>query len=134
MKRNLKALKRLREVFADAPAERVHMREVTYVAACGTAHCLLGWAGTDLELRKSGLLPTFNRTNCDYNTRALAAARKVFGLDKLTADHLFAFGMTGEMNDVLRENPHAISKRRVMAQLDRVIAGKPIKPYVVKSA
>jgi hypothetical protein len=129
-KRNIKALKRLRAVFEKVPPHRVHMREVIGQAECGTVGCLLGWGTRDRQLRKMGLVMDAHED--PFFT--LRTARKVLGLGPKTAERLFAFNGGPEFDRALRADPHAISKGQVLEQLDRVIAGRPIKPYVVAKA
>lgn len=127
MKRNVKALRRLRSVFRAAPAELVHMRDYTESAPCGTARCLIGWGWTDQKLIEMGL-PNIPQGGRAFYSRRLA---KFFGISVNVARHLFAFYLGRSSEQVLENNPHAITKAQVLRQLDRVIAGKPIRPYRV---
>jgi hypothetical protein len=124
-KRNLKALRRLRAVFRKVPADRVHMRTIEENTSCGTACCLLGWGMRDAKLRRMGLERDMWITS--------DSAAKFFGIGERTAAHLFAFfnGWFSPEVTRLTLDPHAITKAAVLRQLDRVIAGKPIKPYKV---
>lgn len=114
VKRNLKALEKLREIFVRVPEHRVHMGVVMERTHCGSAGCLLGWS----------------RAYAKKHRWFEEARANDFGLANATARKLFAIDVMSE--PALRENPHLITKAQVLRQLDRVIAGKPIKPYVVK--
>jgi len=46
-KRNEELLRRLREVIAEVPDDRLHMRRLVEVSECGTAFCAAGWAAID---------------------------------------------------------------------------------------
>lgn len=136
VKPNLKALRRLRAVFAKVPADRVHMRTLTDKAPCGTVHCLLGWGTTDPQLQAQGLVlipNNFFRGAISYQ-RTLTNAAAVLGLSLKTAQSLFAYDMSDAAMCMLERDEHAVKKTQVLRQLDRVIGGKPIRPYRVKSA
>lgn len=121
-KRNIKALKRLRAVFAKVPAHKVHMGVAMEEAVCGTVGCLWGWGRIDPELREMG---------APYPFREGAV---FLGLDWPSAKRLFAIGGGDRAFLAFERNPHAVSKAQVLASLDDAIAGRPIKPYVIKSA
>lgn len=115
LKRDIRGLKKLREIFAAVPPHSVHMAVVMKKTSCGAAGCLLGWSSAYADEH-----PWFQE-----------ARNKDFGLTDDEARSLFAL-------DVMRapeldKNPHAISKRQVISRLDAAIAGKPIKPYVVRA-
>lgn len=114
VKRNLKALKKLREIFATVPPHSVHMAVVMERTHCGSAGCLLGWS-----LAYQDNHPWFKR-----------AMDKDCGLSNEDARRLFAIDVMSD--PILVANPHAISKRQVLSRLDAAISGKPILPYVVK--
>lgn len=121
VKRNLKALRRLREVFKKVPADNVHMHVIEEETKCGTAHCLFGWGRQDEKLRAMGM------------SVWLHEAGPFFGLTYQEHNALFFDDHPLSMLKVFKHNPHTITKRQVMSRLDAAIAGKPIKPYVVKS-
>lgn len=120
VKRNLKALRRLRGVLRYVPADNLHMQVVEEATDCGTACCLFGWGRQDRQLIGMGM------------PKYLHEARDFFGLTRSEHDALFFDNHSMGMIAVFDENPHAITKAQVLHSLDRVIAGKPIKPYVVK--
>jgi len=123
-KRNVKALRRLRAVFAKVPAHKVHMRVINGHSKCGTVHCLLGWAYTDAKLVSLGL---------DWGSHDIMKnAARTFGLRLDEAKRIF-LNDPARFGSVLITDPHAIDKAQVMDRLDDAIAGKRIKPYVVKS-
>lgn len=118
-KRNIKALKRLRAVFAKVPPALVNMDTMLGIPTmCGTAGCLLYWANQDEACRA-----LVGVKGC------MMADPKVWGLGERTFSNLFAFRDIGDRTDRSR-----ITKAKVMDSLNRVIEGKPIKPYVIKSA
>lgn len=118
VKRNLKALRRWKTVFAKVPADQVHMGEVFGHRACGTVGCLWGWGANDSVLQKMGI-------------PGIDEGAEFFGIPNATFEALILNTRTPEQGFALSRNPHAISKKQVLDNLDRVIAGKPIKPYVV---
>lgn len=128
VKRNLKALRRLREIFVPVPDDRVHMAVIADNVGCGTVHCLLGWGIEDDELRSAGLRAAF------FGSDGVSGAADFFGIDNADAEALFAWNPPPKLSRALRRNPHAITKAAVLRKLDRVITGKPVSHYVVKGA
>lgn len=128
MKRNLKRLRHLREVFVAAPPDRVHMAVITENVSCGTVHCLLGWGIEDEQFKADKLREQFMKFP------GISGAADFFGIDEETAEALFAWNPPGALSKAFRKNPHAVSKATVLRKLDRVIAGKRVSHYVVKSA
>lgn len=129
--RNLEALNRLREVFKQAPAHRVHMNIIKEKTTCGTAACLIGWGFMDKKLRRMGLVP--RPAGWFSNGSIIDNACDVFGIDGDTARNLFAFNQSPSVRRAFdNDKVHAIRKWQVMESLDDVIAGRKIGPYTVR--
>lgn len=124
MKRNFKALRRLRTVFAKVPPHQVHMASILDHESCGTVGCLWGWGREDAVLQKM----------MGYKM-GFSEGTEFLGLTYEEGNALFLTSeVPTEVWDALNRNPHAITKAQVLRSLDRIIAGKPIKPYTVRAA
>lgn len=108
VKRNIKALKRLRAIFAKVPPRKIDMSEVSPLNGRG---CLLYHGRND---------KTLTRLRHDHGFEF------GWGLTYLERSRLFAFAGS------VKGDPSKVTKTQALASLDAAIAGKPIKPYVVK--
>jgi hypothetical protein len=130
MRPNITALKQLRRVVENAPDDLLHMRKFRESSSCGTARCAAAWATIDPWFIERGLtsgtagFPSYKGSSASEATSALM---KFFRLTREQAQDLFALTISCYSVD-----PHAISKRQVLTQIDRLLRGEPTKPYRVK--
>ena len=123
-----KAITRLREVIKAVDEDRLHMTTWSEKAECGTAYCAAGWARLDPQLQQTTTINQIFAISADglvYSTcndpfRALAEA---FDISKTDSENLFG----GELHWDLP--PHCVSKREVLDNIDRILAGIPTEPY-----
>ena len=108
---NKAALRQLRRVVKAVPDDLLHMHSITSAALCGTAHCAIGWAAIDPWFIKKF------ETSIHYEWAA------PFNLSEKQADILFAGDACSGLPD------HAITKAEVLANIDRILAGKRALVY-----
>jgi hypothetical protein len=116
VKRNIEALKQLKRVVRNAPVERFNMGSQIIVSDdevnnCGTAMCAAGWASVD---------PWF--------------IRRGFRGQEMFKPNIFS--LTGENNRALfggglYPGLPRVSKRTVLANIDRLINGEKAIPYLL---
>lgn len=120
-------LKRLRTIIEAAPQHLLHMNTIKEDAGCGTAYCALGWAAMDKGFRRAGLVIRKNgdwyRHQYDVHITSGEPIHDFFGITEEEANNLFALGA------MAYDDPHRIKKRSVLSRIDRLLAGKPIRPY-----
>lgn len=124
LKPNLTALRQLKRVVKAAPAERFRMRKFTEQTDCGTAYCAAGWAAIDPWFNKRGLYMRGDAPETPNNMWAQGALSEIFGLTLENTFALFAFDTPPPDID-----PHAITKAEVIANIDRLLAGKRATVY-----
>jgi hypothetical protein len=126
---NIQLLKKAIEVLDNVPKGMLHMNAITDNAECGTAHCLAGWLSVDPWFRKhteiNDIIPH------DWNDWILprgdngAKLANVFDISLIDSSKLF------DMDSFRSMESHAISKREVKRNLQRLIDGKPTIQYKV---
>ena len=125
MRPHITALRELKRVIENVPEDLLHMRWWQSRAECGTVRCAGGWAAVDPWFNKRGLTandsgaPRFRGEICD------GALRPFFRLTVKATRDLFALY---HPHPIALEG-HAVSKRQVLNQIDRILAGQPTKPY-----
>ena len=125
MERNIEALKQLRRVAEEAPDDLLHMRAVVEVAECGTARCLLGWAIVDPWFREHSPL---KEVDANYEWKgfpggSVSDMRWFLNISARDARYLFADGIDPS------SDPHGITKKEVLDNIDRLIAGEDAERY-----
>lgn len=143
LKRDIDNLLRLREVIAEVPDDRLHMRILVEDSECGTAFCAAGWAAIDpvlgprirqeLHVQLRGWLPEDEPaaplTESDLHSEGFVciqlALTSVLGLSAVDSDRLFASGI------FRYADRHAVTKAEVLWNIDRLIMGKHARRYSV---
>jgi hypothetical protein len=114
VKRNIEALKQLKRVVRNAPMERFNMVSQVIVRRdevheCGTAMCAAGWASVDPWFSQRGF-----RGDEMFKPN-------IFGLSAADSRALFGGG--------LYPGCPRVSKRMVLANINRLINGEDALPY-----
>lgn len=116
---NREALIQLRRVVQDAPDERFDMRYFERDTECGTVHCAAGWAAVDPWFQENCPIPSIGKAG------RWCAISETFGLSIYQSSILFSVDMLGEAYP-------DVSKRAVIANIDRLLAGENPIPYNVR--
>jgi hypothetical protein len=123
---NITALRQLRRVVENAPDDLLHMRNYREMSSCGTARCAAGWAAVDPWFNSHGLQAATDGSPVIFGEwRGGISLLKFFRLSETQMRHLFMI----DQDDELYEDPHSVSKRQVLNQIDRILRGEPTKPY-----
>ncbi len=125
---NVQRLQQLRRVVLEAPEDRWDMRTFYRKTECGTAHCMGGWCAIDPWFRENTEVREIFAVGKDeqihflktYPTKKLG---EVFGLNWEDSRTLFAVGAPFLANRFL------ITKAEVVANIDRILSGKPPEVY-----
>ena len=125
---NTEALTQLRRVVEAAPEELFHMRAVVEHVDCGTARCALGWAIIDpwfqANTRINEALPAdYDRQQYLTDDGTEGVLCEIFDIDEEDTSYLFAADLS------VRVDPHAVPRRTVLANIDRLLAGKRAVKY-----
>lgn len=125
---NIERLEQLKRVVRDAPDHLFGMAWVDDDTDCGTVRCAWGWASVD---------PWF-RQNTDIDERGFAGADDLFGISWESAESLFCPDYLAQDREESTEEyarwANSIAKAEVIANIDRVIAGKRPVAYVGEPA
>lgn len=127
---NIKLLKKAIKVLDNVPKGMLHMNAITDKAECGTAHCLAGWLSVDPWFRKhteiNDIIPhDWNDWNVPSEKSTTNKLAGMLDISYKDSCRLFA------MDSFLSMESHAISKREVKRNLQRLIDGKPTLQYKV---
>jgi hypothetical protein len=121
---DLECLRQLRRVVEAAPEGRFDMSIFSEEDRCGAVYCAAGWAAVDPWFRANTRLgSTFHRErngHLIWEATPLPVLMEVFDLDRISARNLF--GLDLHAGDV-------VTKRAVLRNIDRAIAGNPAQPY-----
>ena len=124
---NTEALTQLRRVVEAAPEELFHMRAVVEHVDCGTARCALGWAIIDpwfqANTRINEALPADYDRQMYLGYRTERVLCEIFDIDEKDTRYLFAAHLS------VYVDPHAVPRRTVLANIDRLLAGKRAVKY-----
>jgi hypothetical protein len=126
---NRERLEQLRRVVLAAPPERFHMRTWCEKALCGTAYCAAGWAAVDPWFRENTDIERIFRVGHDGMVYAeiftpTDGLAKIFDISSADSRNLFG----GDLNPTYSD-PHGVSQKDVVANIDRILAGLPAEPY-----
>jgi hypothetical protein len=121
---NVECLRQLRRVVEAAPEDRFDMRWISTLTDCGTAYCTAGWAGIDPWFRQHTELGRAFRVGLggmlNWDEDLAEVLGKVFGLTDRETYRLFGL-FVGEGDEATR--------RHVLANIDRLLAGEPARSY-----
>jgi hypothetical protein len=121
---NLECLRQLRRVVEAAPEDRFDMRRFSTPTDCGTAYCAAGWAAIDPWFREHTELGRAFRVGVGgmlgWDDDLAEVLGEVFGLTDGETNRLFGM-FVGESCGVTR--------RLVLASIDRLLAGKAARSY-----
>lgn len=127
---NHEALRQLRRVVEAAPEEQFHMRACVEQTTCDTARCAFGWCIIDPWFRENtrvGDIPIdFDNWSFDFDLGIMTNAvffEQIFGLTDKQSNILFARSASRCLY------PHAITRKEVLANIDRLLNGEAPKPY-----
>lgn len=128
----IERLKQLRRVVEAAPEDRLHMRTFCEQAECGTAYCAAGWAAIDPWFRENTEIEgVFEYADDGHLFTGFGVwdvfdpLADIFGISRLAAGCLFGYGMS------VTDEPHAVTKAEVLANIDRLLRGLPAERYAV---
>lgn len=124
---NMGALKELRRVIKAVDADKLHMAKfVDYDAECGTAYCAAGWACKDEWFRAHGLLfdeeidaPKMGGYPGGFKSLAWFFELNEEDCSRLFGGNLICGGM----------NPHQVSKKEVLDNINRLLNGEGAVEY-----
>jgi hypothetical protein len=121
---NVECLRQLRRVVEEAPADRFDMRDFCLPTSCGTAYCAAGWAAIDPWFRANTRIGEWFRGDAGdllyIHPNARFGLQEIFGLEETATKRLFALGV---------DCWAPAMKRAVLANIDRLLAGKRARSY-----
>lgn len=121
---NKEALIQLRRVVEDAPDALFNMHTFAREAPCGTVRCAAGWAAIDPWFEAN--MPRLAEQPGFPHTDQLAVW---FDIDETDANNLFGGDLSGYPFDNAGRSLRGVTKLAVVANIERILAGKPTKPY-----
>jgi hypothetical protein len=126
-------LRQLRRVIDSAPEERFVMRTWSERSGCQTTFCAAGWCAVDSWFRENTKIGTIFAVAGDsegqvtvypinYVFNVFRDLANLFSISIDDAEALFGVGIRSV-------DPHAVSRAEVLANIDRLLAGKPAEVY-----
>ena len=123
---HITALRQLKRVIKNTPDDLLHMDKWAGTARCGTVRCAAGWAAVDPWFNEHGFTAHPGGSPTYAGKWPFDSLRAFFRLTGAATDHLFAIDHPG------LPGGHAVSKRQILNQIDRIIAGEPTHHYRIR--